>query len=83
MAQFKTPSAAKYTRLAGLLSPVAMLFRNVKSGQNSSVACLRPRIFEMSTTEAPDRGEDVVCTGVATCRPCRAGPTTFSRKSNN
>ena len=40
-----------------------MLFRNVKSGQKSSVACLRPRIFEMSTTEAPpypDTGEDVV-----------------------
>ena len=40
-----------------------MLFRNVKSGQKSSVACLRPRIFEMSTTEVPpypDPGEDVV-----------------------
>ena len=60
---FKTPIAAKYTRLAGLLSPVARLFRNVKSGQKSSVACLRPRFFEMSTTEAPpytDPGEDVV-----------------------
>ena len=37
-----------------------MLFRNVKSGQKSS---LRPRIFEMSTTEVPpypDPGEDVV-----------------------
>ena len=40
-----------------------MLFRNVKSGQKSSVACLRPRFFEMSTTKAPpypDPGEDVV-----------------------
>ena len=41
-----------------------MLFLNVKSGQKSSVVCLRPRIFEMSTTEAPpiysDPGEDVV-----------------------
>ena len=41
-----------------------MLFRNVKSGQKSSVVCLRPRIFEMSTTEAPqiypDPGEDIV-----------------------
>ena len=40
-----------------------MLFRNVTSGQKSNVVCLRPRIFEMSTTEAPpysDLGEDVV-----------------------
>ena len=40
-----------------------MLFRNVKSEQKSSVVCLRPRIFEMSTTEAPpypDPREDVV-----------------------